>query len=83
MDLHIDIKHLTVSEVSSSSGVFSGENYHADWSSVSKTNTGLNLGGDASLSKNCLNMVYDSDYVGSLKTPQEFFGNLKKAVKDE
>ena len=44
MDLHIKIGEVTVTEVTSTSGIFSGENYHAHWSAMSKSNTGLNLG---------------------------------------
>jgi hypothetical protein len=60
VDLHINIKDIKVTEVSTSSGIFSGENYHANWSAMSKTNTGLNLG-DSNQSFHCVNMVYDSD----------------------
>lgn len=65
MDLHINIKELKVTEVSSSSGIFSGENYHTGWSAMSKTNTGLNLG-DSNQSFHCVNMVYDPDLFGML-----------------
>jgi hypothetical protein len=65
IDLHINIKDLKVTEVGTSSGIFSGENYHAHWSAVSKTNTGLNLG-DSNLSYNCVNMVSDPDVISML-----------------
>lgn len=83
MDLHINIKDMKITEVTTTSGIFSGENYHAHWSAMSKTNTGLSLGGDSSQSRDSLNMVYDPDYVGMYQTPDEFFNAVAKQVKQE
>lgn len=80
MDLEIKITDLKVSEVTTTSGIFSGENYHANWSAMSKSNTGLNLG-DSSLSSACINMVYDPDFIGMVKTPKKGF--KKRAKADE
>jgi hypothetical protein len=63
MDLHIKIIDINVTELTATSGIFSGENYHADWSAMNKTNTGLELRGKANFSKNCLNFVSDSDSI--------------------
>lgn len=72
IDLHINIKDLKVTEVSTSSGIFSGENYHANWSAMSKSNTGLNLG-DSNQSLNCINMVYDPDLISILHNSKEVY----------
>ncbi|MGE5606756.1 MAG: hypothetical protein ACM3YE_13835 [Bacteroidota bacterium] len=56
--------------MSNSSGIFSGENYHANWSAVSKTNTGLNLG-DSNLSSDSVNIVYDPDLISMLTKTKE------------
>lgn len=83
MDLHINMKEIKVNEVAASSGIFSGENYHAHWSAMSKTNTGLELSGEANLSRDCFNLVYDSDDVSMFKAPGELLKNGKKQVKNE
>ncbi len=75
IDLHINIKDLKVTEVSTSSGIFSGENYHAYWSAMSKTNTGLNLG-DSNQSFNSVNMVYDPDLISMLNNSKEALKNI-------
>jgi hypothetical protein len=63
MDLHIQIDDINVTEITTTSGIFSGENYHANWSAMSKTNTGLELRGEGNLSKDCINVVYDPDAI--------------------
>ncbi|HEX7715536.1 MAG TPA: hypothetical protein VF531_16070 [Bacillota bacterium] len=81
MDLQIKIADLKVSEITTTSGIFSGENYHAHWSAISKSNTGLNLG-DSSLSTACINMVYDPDFIGLIKTSKKGFQNRSKVDED-
>lgn len=68
MDIRISIESLKVTELSTSSGIFSGENYHAQWSAFSKQNTGLDLEGDSSQCTGCVNIVCDPDWAGMLKT---------------
>ncbi|HBE80013.1 MAG TPA: hypothetical protein DDW65_19870 [Firmicutes bacterium] len=62
MDCHIQISDLIVGEITTSSGIFSGENYHYHWTATSKTNSGLNLGGSGNASGNCLNAVYSPKF---------------------
>lgn len=62
MDFHIQIDNFMANEVRASSGIFSGENNHAQWSAMSKSNTGLNLGG-TNITHGCINMVSDKDSV--------------------
>ncbi len=62
MDFHIQIDKFIVNEIRASSGVFSGENSHAQWSAMSKSNTGLNLGG-TNISRGCINIVSDKDSI--------------------
>lgn len=82
MDLHIKIDDLKVTEVTVTSGIFSGENYHAHWSAMNKTNTGLNLG-DSNVSSNCINMVYDSDLISMFKRPEDILSHTLKQVKQK
>lgn len=62
MDFHIQIDNFMANEVRASSGIFSGENSHTQWSAMSKSNTGLNLGG-SNITHDCINMVSDTDSV--------------------
>jgi hypothetical protein len=83
LDFHIQISDLMVGEITISSGIFSGENYHYHWTATSKTNTGLNLGGSSSASNNCLNAVYSpkfSDTPGMSMT--ETAKNQKRGVPE-
>lgn len=82
MDLHIKIDDINVVEITTTSGIFSGENYHANWSAMSKTNTGLELGGEANLSRDCINVVYDPDSINMLRVPGIVFRNNRKAGED-
>jgi hypothetical protein len=82
VDLHIKIDDLKITEVTSTSGIFSGENYHTNWSAMSKTNTGLHLE-DSSRSISCVNIVYDPDLISILRAPIETVAKDKKQVKTE
>lgn len=82
MDLQIKITDLKITEVTTTSGIFSGENYHANWSAMSKSNTGLNLG-DSNLSAACINMVFDPDFIGMIKTPKGVFKNGQRQMNGE
>jgi hypothetical protein len=80
LDLQIKIGDVKVTEVTTTSGIFSGENYHAHWSAMSKSNIGLNLG-DSSRSTGCVNIVYDPDLISMLRAPVEVVSKDKKQVK--
>lgn len=82
MDLHIKIDDINIMEITTSSGIFSGENYHENWSAMSKTNTGLELKGESNLSKDCINVVWDTDTINALKL-SGFLKNNDKQVKDK
>lgn len=82
LDLNIKIDELKVTEVTATSGIFSGENYHAHWSAMSKSNTGLNLG-DSSFSAGCVNIVYDPDLISLFRAPVTDVTQTKKQVKTE
>jgi hypothetical protein len=82
LDLHIKIGDVKVTEVTATSGIFSGENYHTHWSAMSKSNIGLNLG-DSSRSTGCINIVYDPDLLSMFRVPVAEVTLAKKQVKTE
>ena len=68
LDFHINIAHLDILDIRTSSGIFSGENTHAYWSAMSKSNTGLNLEKTGN-SHGCINMVSDRDIIDMWSEP--------------
>jgi hypothetical protein len=69
MDIHIKIDELKVILLRNQSGIFSGENYHDHWSTMSKINGGLTLAGEHNCSRDSLNMVKDPDLVEIVRSP--------------
>ena len=78
MDIQITISELKVTEISSSSGIFSGETSHTQWSAMSKSNSGQILRGNGNCSDACFNMVYDPNHINMFKGPANLLTKVNK-----
>ncbi|MDQ0253591.1 DUF917 family protein [Evansella vedderi] len=64
MGTKISFKSLSINQVSSSSGVFSGRNKHIGWKSSSKLNEGFGkIDGQDNIVENNYNITFDPDYI--------------------
>lgn len=76
MNIKIEINRMEVTSIEGSSGIFSGDNYHAGWFAMSKTNRGLGgMSGDSNVSNHSVNIVSDPDGIDVLRLPK---GNVAK-----
>jgi hypothetical protein len=64
--INIQFSNITVSSLSSNSGIFSGENTQRNWQVNRKTNNGLGtIAGYQNAAINIVNIINDNDFVDS------------------
>ncbi|MBU9712319.1 hypothetical protein [Evansella tamaricis] len=72
MDIKINVKSISINQVSGSSGVFSGRNTHIGWKSSSKQNEGFGkVEGQDNLAENNMSITFDPDYIDVYRPPQK------------
>lgn len=67
MDIHIQIGNLETDIVKNASGIFSGDNYHAGWFSMSKSYYIDRISGNANQIEQSINKVNDNDIIDILR----------------
>ena len=67
MDIQIQIKDFETGYVKNASGIFSGDNYHIGWSSMSKTFYIDRIGGNFNKIEKSVNKVDDQDIIDILR----------------